>query len=812
MALLQDLKYAVRIFWKSPGFTAVAIATVALAIGANSAMFSFVDGALLDPVPYPEPERIVRVFEQVPGPDGIRSNVATLNYLDWVEQSTLFEHMAAHAYWGPTMTGVDEPVRIRAARVSASYFEINGTRPTLGRTFRPDEDQRGNDAVVLLSHTLWESRFGADPAIIGREILLDGEAHTVIGVLPAGSPFDRSFAQLWKPLAFAPSEMTRDFHWFDVFAKLGPAATLEQAQAEMNVIGERIAQAFPDTNRDWGVTLVPLADAIIGPQLRTAVVALFAATALVLLIGCANLASLALARGIAREREIGVRASLGASRWRLARQFLTESLLLSACGGVVGIGIGYLALGWLKRLLPPTALPAEVNLQMDSSVMLFALAASIVTGLLFGLAPAMHASRTDLVKTMKGGERGSTPDSPGLRLRSGLVVAEVALAFVLLVGAGLVMRSLVSLLDVDPGFDSDNVLTAVLPVSATQYPDPVELNAYLDSIRTAVAALLGVTDTAFTSALPLQGWGYGMPYQVADREIIDPANRPWGYFKMVSPSYFETLRIQVRSGRPLRDTDAASAPRVMVVNETFVQRNFPNQDPIGKQVLVQQIVPDQPDLGPEIAWEIVGVTADVKVNGLGDESDAGMYVTNEQSPVYLNNLVVRAALDPRTLQGAIRSAVDGINANQALSSVSTLEQIQAQSMASNRLQSVLFGIFAGVALLLAAIGIYGVISYAVVQRTREMGIRAALGASVSNLLGLVLRGGMQLVCLGLAIGVVAALATTHFMSSLLHGVSGRDPVTLAAVVVVLGGVAALACFVPARRITKVDPNVALRYE
>lgn len=812
MTLLQDLKYALRIFRNSPGFTAVAIATVALAIGANSAMFSFVDGTLLDPVPYPEPERIVRVFEQVPGPDGIRSNVATLNYLDWVEQSTLFEHMAAHAYWRPTMTGADEPLRIRAARVSASYFEINGTRPTLGRVFRPDEEQRGSDTVVLLSHALWESRFGADPAIVGREILLDGEAHTVIGVLPAGSAFDRGYAQLWKPLAFAPSEMTRDFHWFDVFAKLESAATLEQAQAEMDVIGERIAQEFPDTNRDWGVTVVPLAEAIIGPQLRTAVVALFAATALVLLIGCANLASLALARGIAREREIGVRASLGASRWRLARQFLTESLLLSACGGVVGIGIGYLTLGWLKRMLPPIALPAEVDLQMDTSVMLFALAASIVTGLLFGLAPAMHASRTDLVKTMKGGERGSTPDSPGLRLRNGLVVAEVALAFVLLVGAGLLMRSLAGLLDVDPGFDSENVLTAGLPLSSTQYPDPVELNIYLDSIRTAVAALPGVTDTAFTSALPLQGWGYGMPYQVTDREIIDLANRPWGYFKMVSPSYFETLRIQLRSGRPLSETDTASAPRVMVVNETFVQRNFPNEDPIGKQVLVQQIVPGQLDLGPEVAWEIVGVAADEKVNGLGEAGDAGMYVTNAQSPVYLGNLVVRAALDPQTLQASIRSAVDGINANQALSSIRTLEQIEVQSMATNRMQSMLFGLFAGVALMLAAIGIYGVISYAVVQRTREMGIRAALGASVSSLLGLVLRGGMRLVCLGLAIGVVAALATTHLMSSLLYGVSGRDPITIAAVAVVLGGVAALACFVPARRITKVDPNAALRYE
>jgi putative ABC transport system permease protein len=808
MTLLQDLKYALRTLSSRPGFTAIAIGTIALAIGVNSAMFSFFNGTVLNPLPYDEPERLVRLFERPP--NGLESNVSSLNYADWAEQNTVFENVAARALWGATLTTGGEPLRLRAARVSAAFFDINGTRPAIGRPFRSGEDEPGNDHVVLLSHALWESRFGSDPTLVGRNIVLDGEPYVVIGILPRGSAFDRSFAQLWKPLAFQPSERTRNFHWIDVFAKLAPGVTLDQARAEMDVIARRIAQEHPDSNKGWGVTLAPLEEVVVGPRLRTAAMVLFAATSLVLLIGCANLASLALARGISRDREIGIRASLGASRWRLARQFLTESLLLSIGGGIVGIGVAYLALAGLRALLPPFALPAEVTIRMDVPVTLFALAASAVTGLLFGLAPAVQASKTDLVGAIKGHDRGSMPGTPGGRLRSGLVVIEVALAFVLLVGAGLLVRTLTSLLEVDSGFDSRNVLTAGLPVSASRYADPLALNTYLDAIREAVEAVPGVDETALTSAIPLQGPGYGMPYQIADRELVELTNRPWGFFKMVSASYFRTLSIELEAGRSLRDTDTAGAPRVVVVNESFARQNFPNEDPIGKRLFVQQIVPGQLDLGPEIPWEIVGVIKDEKINSLSEAGVVGMYVSNRQSPVYSNNLIVRANVDPQTLQRSIRAAIDGVDKSQALSNVRTLEQIEAQSVVDTRLQSTLLGVFAVVALLLAGVGIYGVISYTVAQRAREMGIRAALGARTGDLLSLVFRGGMRLVVIGLAIGVAAALATTRIMGTMLYGVSVRDPKTMVIVALVLGATASFACIVPARRITRIDPNVALR--
>jgi putative ABC transport system permease protein len=809
-ALLRDFRYALRTLRNSRGYAAVAIATIALAIGANTAMFSFVDGMLLNPLPYPQPDRIVRVLEK--RPDGGRNGVSTLNYLDWVEQNDVFEYMAAQTGWGTTLTSGDEPVQLRGSRVSPHYFDIIGTRPALGRAFLADEDQLGKDHVVLLSHTLWETSFGADPSIVGTDILLDGERYTVVGVLAEGDVFDRGAAQIFKPLAFEPSNMTRDFHWFAALAKLKPGVTLEQARAGMEVIGARIAEAYPDSNKGWSVAVDRYADLLIGPQLRTAVIVLFSATAFVLLIGCANLANLALARGVSRGREVAVRASLGAGRWRLARQFLAENLVLSVFGGVVGIGLGYALMKGIQALLPPFALPAEVDIRMNTQVLLFALAVAVATGLLFGLAPAVQAARTNLAGSMKGGAHGSTAGSAGGRVRGTLAVAEIALAFVLLVGSGLLMRSFFSLLNVDPGFDSTNVLTAGLPIAQQRYPDPAQLNAYLDSIQAAVQAVPGVRETAMTSALPLQGWGYGMPYLIADRENVDRARRAGGFFKMVTPSYFSTLGITLRKGRVLSESDTAGGPPVVVINETLAKREFKDEDPIGKHILVQQIVPGKTALGDEIPWEIVGVIADEKISGLSDDDSGGMYVSNRQSPVYGVSLIVRADLDPLTLQRAIRAAVDTVDKDQALSNVRTLEQIERESLIGNRIQSLLLGLFAAIALVLATVGIYGVISYAVVQRTQELGIRGALGASAGSLQGLIFRSGMKLTLIGLAIGVAASLAVTRVMASLLYGVGARDPLTMVAVAAALAIVAAAACLIPARRATKVDPMVALRYQ
>jgi putative ABC transport system permease protein len=546
--------------------------------------------------------------------------------------------------------------------------------------------------------------------------------------------------------------------------------------------------------------------------LRTAVTVLFSATAFVLLIGCANLANLALARGVSREREVAVRASLGAGRWRLARQFLTENVMLSVCGGIVGIGVGFGTMKWITSMIPPYSLPAEVDIRMDMQVLLFAFAVAVATGLLFGLAPAVQAARTSLAGSMKDGGHGTTAGGSGRRVRGTLAVAEIALAFVLLVGSGLLMRSFFSLLNVDPGFDSTNVLTARLPIAQQQHPDPDELNTYLDSIRSAVEAVPGVRETAVTSALPLQGWGYGMPYQIAGRETVDRAHRKAGFFKMVSPSYFSTLGISLLKGRVLTERDTAGAPNVLVINETLAKSEFKDEDPIGRRILVQKIVPGQTALGDEIPWEIVGVIADEKINGLNDDSSGGMYVSNRQSPAYGISLIVRAGLEPLTLEKAIRAAVDTVNKDQALSQVRTLEQIESQSLIGDRIESLLLGIFAAIALVLATVGIYGVISYAVVQRTHEIGIRGALGASAGSLRGLMFKSGMKLTLLGLAIGVAGSLAVTRVMASMLYGVGTRDPYTMVAVAVALAAVAAAACYVPARRATKVDPMVALRYQ
>jgi putative ABC transport system permease protein len=808
-ALKHDLKYALRALRNSPGFAAVAILTIALAVGSNTAIFSFVNGMVLNPLPYKDADRIVRVLER--RPDGGLNAVSTLNYLDWAAQNTVFEVISPRTGWTATWTGGDEPLQLQGGRGNADFFKIYGMAAAHGRLFAPGDDELGNDKVVVLTHAFWQNRFGADPNTIGRSIVLNGEPHEIIGVLEAGA-FDRDAAQIFKPLAFEPSNMTRDFHWFGTFAKLKPGVTLEQARAEMDVIGKRIAAEYPAIKQGWSVGVDRAADVIAGPQLRTAVLVMFAATAFVVLIGCANLASLALARGVAREREIAVRAALGASRWRLARQFLTENVLIAMCGGIVGIGVGFATMKWIESLIPPFMFPAELAPRMDGTAMLFAFAVAVGTGVLFGLAPAIQATRPNLTGAMKEGGHGSTSGTGGRRMRASLVVAEVALAFVLLVGAGLMMRSVFQLLDVDPGYDSSNVLTAALPIATTQYPDPVALNAYIDAIRAALEAAPGVTGVALTTALPLQGWGYGMPYQVAGRDVVDRASRPAAFFKMVTPSYFATLGINLRSGRTLSETDTAGAPPVAVINETFAKREFADADPIGQRLLVQQIIPGQTGLGQEIGWEIVGVIADEKIGGLDDTGSGGMYVSYRQSPNYGMRLAVRAAIDAAGLQSVVRSAIDSVNKDQALSGVRTLEQIERDSMAGQRVQSILYGIFATIALLLAALGIYGVISYSVAQRTHEMGIRAALGASGVTLRQLVFRGGMRLALIGLVVGFVGALAVTRVMTSILAGVSPRDPVTLAAVAVVLGIVAAVACFIPAQRVTRVAPNTALRYQ
>jgi len=784
--------------------------TLALGIGANTAIFSFVDAILLKPLPYANADRIMRVLEKPP--NGGRNGISTLNYLDWQKDNSVFKYMAAQTGGAATLTGVGEPISLRGGRASVHYFDIFGIKAEKGRTFVEGEDQPGRENVVILSHALWEKQFGSDTEIIGKTIQLDNLAHTVIGILPAGSAFDRGFQQLWRPLAFQPSNMTRNFHWFTSFALLKEGVSLKQAQAEMDAIGARIAKEYPDSNKGWGVAVDSFAGAIIGPQLRTSLLVLMAAVGGVLLIGCANLANLSLARGVSREREVAVRAALGAGRWRLVRQFLTENVVLSLAGGLAGIGIGYAGMAWLKTQVPPNALPREVDVQLDPRVLLFAIAVSVFTGILFGLAPALQATSPDLAGSMKDGGRGSSTGGSRGRLRDALVVAEVAVAFILLAGSGLLIRSFFGLMNTDPGFDSTNVLTFGLPTSDKTYPDPQRLNDYLRQIQAAVGGVAGVRETALTCAPPLQGSCYGMPMQVASHPIVDRANREGGFYKVVSPSYFHALAIKLQKGRFLTEHDTKGAPPVLVINARLATKFFPGEEALGKRILIQQIVPGKTELGPEIAWEVVGIIADEKVNGLNDERSAGVYVSNDQSPVYFQNLIVKANLQPESLEKAVRKAIYDVNKDQPLVDVKTLDQIKSDSMVANQLETLLLSIFSTMALVLAAIGIYGVISYSVAQRTHEMGIRSALGASAPVLLRMVLGRGLALAFIGLAIGLAGTLALTRLLVSILYNVGARDPYTMGSVALILALVSLAACFIPARRATQVDPLVALRYE
>lgn len=805
------MRYALRTLRRSPGFTVVALLTLALGIGANTAIFSFVNGVLLKPLPYRDADRIVMVWEKPPG--GLRNGISTLNFLDWKNQNSVFEKMAAINFGGSvTLTGSGQPEQLKGVRVSAAYFDIFGTQAALGRTFAADEDQPGKSDVVVLSHGLWQARFGGDPSLVGRTLTLNGKPRTVIGVLPANGPFDRSWIQIYGPLAFEPSDRTRDYHWLLSYAKLKPGVTLEKARAEMDTIGARIAEAYPASNKGWGVTVDLFQDRLVGRHMRRSLYVLLAAVGAILLIGCANLANLTLARGTAREREIAVRTALGAGRWRIIRHLLTENLVVSLAGGVLGLALGYGMMLALKWIMPPFSLPQEADVRIDFTILLFTLVISVLTGILFGLAPAFHATRVALSSAMNEGGRGGTSGVGRARLRNALIVSEVALAFVLLTGAGLLIGSFFRLQHVDTGFDSTSVITAQMPIGQKKFSGPEPLLQFLRTVDERVRAVPGVRDVAFTNVLPMEGWGDGMPFLVAGRPMVDMAHRPPCFYKRVSSTYFSTLRIPLVRGRGLTPQDTKGAPPSLVINESMAQRYFKDEDPIGKRILIQELFYAQPGLGPEIAWEVVGIVGNEQTGGLADEKSPGVYVTFDQSPTNDANIVVRAAVDPEALASALNTAVHEVDKDQPLTDVKTLEKIKSETVANDRMQTMLLSAFGVLALLLSAVGIYGVISYSVTQRTHELGIRAALGASRRGLLVLVVRHGMGLALAGLVLGVAGSLALTRLLSTLLYGISPRDPVTLAAVAAVLLSVAALACYVPARRASNVDPMVALRYQ
>jgi len=823
LAIAHDLRYALRGLRRSPGVAAVILLTLALGIGVNTAIFSFVDAILLKPLPYPHADRIVGIWER--RPSGQPNSMTTLNYLDFARQSTVFEHIAASTgCCGTTILNVDPPSSLFALRVSPQYFDIFGAAAAQGRTLVDGDDQPGRDRVVVLSHRAWASHFGSDPALVGRAIRINGEPHTVVGIMGGNGPFDRMLAEAWLPLAFSPERMTRTSHWLiwltgGALGLLKPGVTIERARAELDTIAARLSTTYPDTNKGWGAVVEPYASIVAGKDLQRSLYVLLAAVGMVLLIGCVNVANVMLARALAREREVAVRLALGAGRLRVVQQFLTESVLISVSGGALGIAIGCVTMALLKAALAalplnlsilPVLIPAEASITLNVRVLLFTTVLSVICGIAFGLAPALGTLRA-VRRSAAGFGRAITATAGGRRLRNGLIVAEVALAFVLLAGAGLLMRSFLNMRRADTGFDAANVLTAELPTDEHRFADAGQLHAFMHHVIANVRAMPGVSDVAFTDGMPMQGAPSGVFVQIAGRPVVERVQRPLADLRLVSPGYFRALGLRLRRGRTLSELDRDDTPLVAVINDTMARKFFGADDPIGQRLLM-----DAPGFGAlysgrSALFGIVGVIADERTTAFDDAREhAVVYLSNEQDPRGFAGIVVRTSLDPSRTERSLREAVAGVDKGQVVEHVRTIDDLKAESWAVDRLRSGLLGIFAAIALALAAIGIFGVISYSVVQRTQEIGIRAALGATPANLVALVVGGGMAWVAFGLALGAAAAVGTTRLLSSVLFGVGASDPITLIATLGVLATVATLACYLPARRASRIDPLEALR--
>jgi len=802
-SLLQDFRFGLRMLVKNPAFTMIAVITLALGIGANAAIFSVVNAVLLRPLPYPNAERLMTIWEDHTRRDGPeREWTSPLGFEDWRDQAKSFDHVVALQGWGPTLTGQGDPEQLVGALVSHNTFEMLGVAPTLGRSFRPEEDQRGAEGVIIISHGLWQKRFGADPSLVGKTISLNGESRMVVGVMPAGFKFPIiANADVWRPIQPALNAgCQRGCITIRVMARLKPEATEAQARAELNTIAARIEQQFPDTNSKVGSTLIPLHEFLVGP-VKPQMLALLVAVAFVLLIACANVANLLLARSASRATEIAIRASLGAGRLRIARQLLSESLLLAVVGGVVGLLLAF----WLVDLLisfSPDGTPRLDEIGIDRRALGYTLAVTMLTGLLFGTAPVWQLFKTDLNQSLRDGGKGLKTAGSG-RALSLLVVAETALALMLLVGAGLLIRSFIQLQRVDPGFNPRNVLTAVVRLPQVVYPERNQIAPFYSQLLDRIKALPGAQSAAVTSSLPLAGFDSDAGFVIEGRPAPQPNQQPVAWYSSVSPDYFRTMGMRLIAGREFTERDNENAPKVVIISEATARRHFPNENPLGKR-----IGNGRPD-----GWiEIVGVTADVKHFGLSQDARVSMFFPDRQQPSRRMVVVARTAADPTSLISALRGAVSAMDKNLAVSNIITMEEITAQSIGQERFTLLLLGIFAALALLLSMAGIYGVMSYAVAQRTREIGVRMALGAEAGNVLRLVIGQGMLLALIGVGIGLAGSLALSRLMKTMLFGVSATDPLTFIGVGVLLALVALVACYVPARRASKVDPMIALRYE
>jgi putative ABC transport system permease protein len=801
--LARDVRYAVRVLAGNPGFAAAALVVLALGIGANTAIFTVVNSLLLRPLPFREPERLVRVWHTPPQasfPGRKQFAVSAANYLDWQRQQHVFESMSIQNFRPFTLTGQGEPEQLQAQAVSAGYFETLGVPPLVGRWFTPDEDQPGRNQVVILSHALWQSRFGGDHSVVGRSILLDGTPHTVVGVMDARFRFP-GFVKLWTPLAWTEKERAvRGEHSCTVVARLAPGVDVPQAQAEMATISQRLERQYPEDDKGWGALVVPLREDLVS-DLRPSLMVLLGAVALVLLIACANVANLVLSRTLARRREIAIRVALGAGSGRVIRQVLTETTLLGLAGGVLGLGVAYGGIALIEVFFGDR-LPKTLPVQVDGRVLAFAALVSILAGLLAGLAPALRLARSSVSVALKeGGGRGGS-DASGARVRGVLVVAEVALSLMLSVGAGLMIRTLVVLNTVDPGFDARNVLTAQVALPEPRYPQKERQLALFEGVLARLRALPDVDSAALVTNLPLVS-GNNWPIAVVGRPPVPMSEQPQVQGDVITPGYLHTMRIPLLRGRDFTDADRAGRPAVVLVSESMARWLWPGEDPLGERVVTA--------FYPEAEREVVGVVKDVKERGLAEKGTATMYLPLAQLTTSFGTIVLRTrTAAPAALGPALLSAVHESDREQPVVDLLPMEAVVAQSTTDQRFTMWLLAAFAGVAVLLAAIGIYGVLAYAVRRRLREIGIRIALGADRVVVVGMVVADALPPTLVGVALGLAGTVAIRHVMATLIFGVTPGDPLTFLAVCALLTGVALGASALPAWQATRVNPATTLR--
>lgn len=809
--LVQDLRFGFRILLRAPGITAAVIIALALGIGANSAMFSVIDAVLLHPLSYRSPEQLVLIWEK--DAQGDIHGAAGANYVDYLAGAKSFSSIAAWVSQGFVLTGGDRPEQLSGGAVTANFFATLGAKPVLGRTFLPDEDGLANPTlasrVAVLSYRLWQESFGGDPHILGRYIRLNNTQYAIVGVMPRDFQFISSRHQLWIPITI--DRTNRDYHYLIMVARRHESLT--QCTAEMQGIMRRLEQFYPKSNKGWSIEIDSLEEWLVRGNFRKTLLLLFAAVGMVLLIACANVANLLLARSAARRREIAIRASLGAGRGRLVRQLLTESVLLAVLGGALGLGLAWLLVGAAVKLLPAFAVPPVSPIRISYSVLLFNLGVSVLTGLLFGLAPAIEASKPDLDDALKEGSRGSTAGRARQSFRKVLVVSEVAIATVLLIGASLMIESLARLTDIDLGFQPQNLLTFNVFLPISKYHDPPRVIGFYRQALDRIRALPGVTGVTAATNLPLQRLTIGVPFELDTMPPREESERPDVAYVTVSSGYVRTLGIPLRKGRAFTDADNETGPPVVLINEAFEKKYFGNENPVGRHIRLNRPVLGRNEFEPTIVAGIVGVIGNVKLSSLSAKPEPTVYAPQSQnvwSPA--TAIAVRSAQDPRTLVAAIRHEIREIDKEQPIDRVFTMEQIFSDFFAEPRFRTQLMGAFAGLAFALALVGIYGVSAYSIAQRQHEIGLRMALGARPVDVLRLTLGQGMRLTLLGIGAGLAGALAMNSILRSLLVGISPTDPATYGVVALLLALVALLACYLPARKAARVDPAVALRQE